>query len=127
MVVVSDRKIAALNRAFRGVAKATDVLAFSMQEGPGAEWFPHLLGDVVISAERAFFQAEERGHSLEREICLLVVHGLLHLVGWDDETEADRRKMLRIQARVFKQVFPERLGDHPLKTRKGRSIFGMKP
>jgi probable rRNA maturation factor len=126
-VVVSDRKMATLNRAFRGVAKTTDVLAFSMQEGPGVEWFPHLLGDVVVSAERALFQAEERRHSLEKEISLLVIHGLLHLLGWDDQSEADRRKMLRMQTRIFRQVFPEGLSDRPPAIGKGRSIAEMKP
>jgi probable rRNA maturation factor len=107
ILVVSDRRIAALNRTFRSVARPTDVLAFSMQEGQRVEGSLNLLGDVVISAERALSQAIDQGHSLERELSFLLVHGLLHLVGWDDTTEGDRKKMLRAQKRILKKIFLE--------------------
>ncbi len=109
ILVVNDKRIAELNRTFRNVAAPTDVLAFSMQEGQRVEGSLNLLGDVVISAERALSQAIDRGHSLERELSFLLVHGLLHLVGWDDITEADRRRMFRTQEKILKKVFPEGL------------------
>jgi len=107
ILVVTDKRIAELNRTFRNVAAPTDVLAFSMQEGQRVEGSSNLLGDVVISAERALSQAIDRGHSLERELSFLLVHGLLHLVGWDDTTEGDRKKMLRAQKRILKKIFSE--------------------
>jgi probable rRNA maturation factor len=107
VLVVNDKRIAHLNGTFRGITAPTDVLAFAMQEGPGVEWVPHLLGDVVISAERALSQAQERGHSLASELCFLLVHGLLHLLGWEDTTEAGRRKMLRAQKRIVRHIFPD--------------------
>jgi len=109
VLVVNDKRIAELNRLFRRVSSRTDVLAFSMREGPGSEWSPQLLGDVVISAERALCQAQERGHSLQEELCFLLVHGLLHLLGWDDRTEAKRKKMLKAQEEILKRIFPQGL------------------
>jgi len=109
ILLVSDRRIAELNRTFRKVAAPTDVLAFSMQEGQRVQGSPNLLGDVVISAERALSQAMDRGHSLERELSFLLVHGLLHLLGWDDTTKADRRRMLQAQEKILKKILPEGL------------------
>lgn len=109
VLLVSDRRIAELNRTFRKVAAPTDVLAFSMQEGQRVQGSPNLLGDVVISAERALSQAMDRGHSLERELSFLLVHGLLHLLGWDDTTKADRRRMLQAQEKILKKILPEGL------------------
>jgi probable rRNA maturation factor len=109
VLLVSDRRIAELNRTFRRVAAPTDVLAFSMQEGQRVQGSPNLLGDVVISAERALSQAMDRGHSLERELTFLLVHGLLHLLGWDDTTKADRRRMLQAQEKILRRILPEGL------------------
>jgi probable rRNA maturation factor len=112
VLLVNDRRITELNRTFRKVAAPTDVLAFSMQEGQRVQGSPNLLGDVVISAERALSQAMDRGHSLERELSFLLVHGLLHLLGWDDTTKADRRKMLQAQEKILKKILPEGLESH---------------
>ena len=83
IVLVSDRKIRELNRRWRKKDRPTDVLAFAQREGKFADPHDPLLGDVVISVERAAAQAKERGHSLEKEIDLLLVHGLLHLLGFE--------------------------------------------
>jgi len=104
--VVNDKRIAELNRLFRKVSGPTDVLAFSMREGAGFEGSPALLGDVVISAERALCQAREEGHSLQQELCFLLVHGLLHLLGWEDRTEAKRKRMLKAQEEILRGIFP---------------------
>lgn len=89
IILVDDPTIASLNERWRDIHVPTDVLAFPMDE-PGAS-LPHppLLGDVVISVERAVAQAEEAGHSLERELDGLLIHGLLHLVGYDHEASED--------------------------------------
>lgn len=121
MLVVSDKRMAELNCVFRKIAAPTDVLAFCMQEGQRVEGSVDLLGDVVISAERALSQATEREHSLDRELSFLLVHGLLHLLGWDDTSEADRRRMLRAQEKILKKVFPEGLeGCRPPKGSRSR-------
>ncbi|MDH7499534.1 MAG: rRNA maturation RNase YbeY [candidate division NC10 bacterium] len=106
VLVVNDKRIAEFNRRFRKVSGPTDVLAFSMREGPGCEGSPQLLGDVVISAERALCQAREEGHSLEEELCFLLVHGLLHLLGWEDRTEAKRKRMLKAQEEILRGILP---------------------
>jgi len=98
---VDDETIAALNRTYRGVRGPTDVLAFAMTEGPfGASW-PDLLGDVVISVETARRQARERAGGLRAELALLLVHGILHLFGYDHDTARRRRAMWPQQGAIL--------------------------
>lgn len=91
VALIGDREMAALNERFRGVPKATDVLAFP-SDSRG------YLGDVAISLPAARRQAEARGHSVAREVQILALHGWLHLLGYDHET--DGGKMLRLQGRL---------------------------
>jgi len=104
VVITDDEAVQELNRRFRGVDASTDVLAFGgAQEGdfvtaPGE---PAYLGDVVISYPRAVAQAEECGHSVDRELALLVVHGVLHLVGYDHVDEAERVEMWARQNEIL--------------------------
>jgi probable rRNA maturation factor len=86
-----DELIRTLNREYRGQDKATDVLSFAQEESPpgGAA----LLGDVVVSTDTARRQAREGRRSLAREVEWLLAHGLLHLLGYDDETEAGAAEM----------------------------------
>ena len=92
---MDDAAIRDLNRTYRGVDAPTDVLAFPMREGRFGLLSPELLGDVVISAETAARQAPAGG--LRGELALLLVHGILHLVGYDHHTSAARRRMWRKQ------------------------------
>jgi probable rRNA maturation factor len=96
VVVTDNESIQALNRDFRGMDEPTDVLAFG-EEKPGpfvlAPGEPMYLGDVVISLERAEAQAQERDAAVADELQLLLVHGILHLLGYDHATEDDQRKM----------------------------------
>jgi len=89
VLLTTDAAIRKLNVRFRGKDKATDVLSFPA-EGPGAE---RIAGDVAISVTTAMGQAAEQGHSLSTEIKVLILHGLLHLAGYDHE--ADDGKMAR--------------------------------
>ena len=96
LIVTDDEAIRKLNRQFRGVDAPTDVLAF----GAGAEEHfvtapesPPYLGDVVISYERALAQAEELGHPVAEELKLFAIHGILHLLGYDHQEEADAQMM----------------------------------
>lgn len=102
--------MAALNRAYRGVAGPTDVLAFPMTEGRfGRAWpssraqaeGPDLLGDVVISAETARRQARPARGGVRAELALLLVHGILHLVGYDHGTAEERRRMRHKQQAIL--------------------------
>ncbi|MFQ5898965.1 MAG: rRNA maturation RNase YbeY [Candidatus Methylomirabilia bacterium] len=89
LTFVTDARITKLNKQHRGVRERTDVLAFPL-EGPGPS---RLLGEVIISAERARRQARRLGVPLALELSLLVVHGLLHLVGYDDREPLEARLM----------------------------------
>ena len=92
---VSDRNIRKLNQRFRGVDKATDVLSFPADE-------PDNLGDVAVSVETATRQAKENGLSFEDEIAQLILHGLLHLSGYDHET--DNGEMNRLELRLRRKL-----------------------
>ena len=93
VLLTDDTEIRELNRVYRDVDSATDVLAFAMREGEGSELNPSILGDVVISIETAQRQAVEVGHSLKSELALLAVHGTLHLLGYDDQEYNDAKIM----------------------------------
>ena len=103
--LTDDEAIHQTNLAMRGVDRPTDVLSFPMfelqpGEKPRAEWADPdtdrvLLGDMMISLERARAQAEEYGHSLEREICYLAVHSVLHLLGYDHLDEGPMKQQMR--------------------------------
>lgn len=95
VLLVSDREMRSLNHRWRGLDRPTDVLAFAQREGAGGAP-AGVLGDVVISVDTARRQAADRGHSLLREGDRLLVHGLLHLLGYDHErSAAEARRMQR--------------------------------
>lgn len=89
LMLVDNRAIQALNREYRGIDAPTDVLSFAQLEGE--ELFDALdvsiLGDIVISIEKTLEQASDYGHSFERELAFLLVHGLLHLAGYEHDEE----------------------------------------
>ncbi len=93
--------MARLNRTHRGVEGPTDVLAFPLREGPLGRLTPELLGDVVISVESARRQGRETGTGLQAELALLLVHGILHLLGYDHADDGERRRMWRKQRSVL--------------------------
>jgi len=85
VLLVGDRRMRAINMAYRHMYRTTDVLSFSQLEGPLARHDSAELGDIVISPAQAKRQAGERGTSFDQELALLLVHGLLHLIGYDHE------------------------------------------
>lgn len=85
VLFVGDRAMRTLNRRYRGIDRPTDVLSFSLREGAFASIQPDVLGDIVISIPVAARRAAAAGHPLAREIDLLLIHGLLHLLGYDHE------------------------------------------
>lgn len=100
-MLVDDSAMAELNRTHRGVAGPTDVLAFPMGEGPFMSLSANLLGDVVISAETAERQARSRKAGLRAELALLLIHGILHLAGYDHGSAPERRRMWQKQRRLL--------------------------
>jgi len=94
VLLTTDAKIRRLNREFRGKNKATDVLSFPAS-GPAAEG---IAGDLAVSVPTAARQAVEHGHNVGTEIKILILHGLLHLAGYDHET--DQGRMARREAKV---------------------------
>ena len=97
-----------LNREYRHIDRPTDVLSFALNESeePEIEDGPDIkiLGDLVISVERAREQAADYGHSVKREIAFLTVHGMLHLLGYDHMEEADREEMEAEQRFVMEKL-----------------------
>jgi probable rRNA maturation factor len=92
---VSDKRIRELNHQFRGIDKATDVLSFPAEEELN-------LGDVAVSVETAATQARENGLTVDQEIAQLILHGLLHLSGYDHET--DNGEMNRLELRLRRKL-----------------------
>ena len=100
VVLADDRYIQELNFQYRNKNQPTDVLSFALNEGEtpaiiaDSDMSPDLLlGDIIISLETAARQADDYNHSLEREVAFLTVHGMLHLLGYDHETETEREEM----------------------------------
>ncbi|WP_379161146.1 rRNA maturation RNase YbeY [Paenibacillus sp. sgz5001063] len=118
LTFVNNERIHELNMEYRGIDRPTDVLSFAMNEtgedepeiiyasqddGEGEE-VPYVLGDIIISVTRAQEQAQEYGHSLERELGFLFVHGFLHLLGYDHQDAASEAEMMSKQEQVLAQV-----------------------
>ena len=108
IVLVNDARIKGLNRAFRKQDRPTDVLAFSAREGPFGDLDSGVLGDVVISTETALRQAEELGHGMDEEILRLLIHGILHLLGYDHERSPRQARRMQSLERDVRRAFPER-------------------
>lgn len=94
LILTDDAEIWSLNRQFRGVDRPTDVLSFPADE-------EEYLGDIFISVDRLLAQAEEYGHSAEREFAFLLVHGLLHLMGYDHHDPEKEQEMFTKQEEIL--------------------------
>ena len=104
IALVDDLEMRALNAAWRGRDRPTDVLAFSLEEGPHVERSGGLLGDVVIGVETALRQARSRRRDLDEELLRLLVHGALHLVGHDHVRAGEARRMRAEERRILRAV-----------------------
>jgi len=108
VVFVDDGEMRLLNATYRRVNKSTDVLAFAMSEGRFGGINPQVLGDVVISAETAAFRAKEEGRQLNDELDALLVHGILHLIGYDHERSPADARIMRAKERSLRQLLGAR-------------------
>lgn len=108
VTLTDNAYIQTLNKKYRQIDRPTDVLSFALNEGeePQITGVPefNVLGDIVLSVERAKEQAAEYGHSLRREIAFLTVHGMLHLLGYDHIEDTDRLEMEREQEAVMEKL-----------------------
>ena len=108
ITLTNNAYIHELNKKYRQIDRPTDVLSFALNESdePKVEDGPEInvLGDIIISVERAEEQAAEYGHSVRREMAFLTVHGMLHLLGYDHMEEADRLEMEAEQKYVMEQL-----------------------
>ncbi|QAY66301.1 rRNA maturation RNase YbeY [Paenibacillus protaetiae] len=118
LTFTDNEQIHQLNKEYRGIDRPTDVLSFAMQDEGTEELdiifevesedeldpISGMLGDIIISVERAAEQSEEYGHSLEREIGFLFVHGFLHLIGYDHQDDASEKEMFAKQEAVLQKA-----------------------
>lgn len=111
LTFTTDELIKEINCKHRNMDKATDVLSFPMYEkqelsdiNTSISNFPVALGDIVVSVERAFSQAEEYGHSFEREMAFLVCHSMFHLLGYDHMTKQEEGLMMEKQNMVLEAL-----------------------
>jgi probable rRNA maturation factor len=108
ILIVDNRQIAKLNRQFLNRKGPTNVIAFPMQEGQFTEVAPNLLGDVVISIETAQREAQNAGLRTEDRINQLLIHGILHLLGYDHvKTEPETRRMEKKTNELLKIIVKE--------------------
>ena len=105
IVLVDNKRIHEINREYRNVDRETDVISFAFLED---ETDPDMdidnLGEIYISLEKARSQAEEYGHSFKRELSFLVVHGLLHLLGYDHMTSEEEKEMFSLQEEILSSL-----------------------
>ena len=116
LLITGQEKVHRLNRDFRGKDKPTDVLSFAMQDelpmDEGDEEFSFItppdgikhLGEVIISYPQAEIQAEEHGHSVKKEVAILAIHGVLHLLGYDHIEDEDAEKMEARERIILKSI-----------------------
>jgi probable rRNA maturation factor len=110
VLLLDNKGIRAVNKKYLNRNRPTNVISFSLTEGEFGNINPHVLGDVVISVEKALEQAEIRGTSLEEELTFLLIHGILHLVGYDHEKKgSEREKMRKKEKEVYKVVMGKKL------------------
>ena len=102
--IIDDETIHTYNKQYRGIDRPTDVLSFAFQDDEDMildSKLPTELGDILISYETMLRQADEYGHSIEREMCFLFTHGLLHLLGYDHMEKDDEKEMFALQNEIL--------------------------
>ena len=103
IIIVDNSYIHKLNKEYRGIDRVTDVISFALEDD-NSMVIPdgtRLLGDIYISLDKAKEQAKEYGHSIERELCFLAVHGIYHLLGYDHEKKEEAEIMFKKQEEVL--------------------------
>jgi probable rRNA maturation factor len=104
ILVVDDREIEKINTTYFGRRAPTNVIAFSMREGQFSHITPDLLGDVVISIETAAREGRESGISIQKRFNQLLIHGILHLLGYDHENSADEATIMEKKSQELFEI-----------------------
>ena len=102
--IIDDETIHTYNKQYRGIDRPTDVLSFAFQDDEDMildSKMPTELGDILISYETMLRQADDYGHSIDREMCFLFTHGLLHLLGYDHMEKDDEKEMFALQNEIL--------------------------
>ena len=108
-VFVDNKKIREINKKYRGIDRETDVISFAFMDediNPDTDYTNY--GEIYISLEKTLSQSLEYGHSFDRELCFLTVHGLLHLLGYDHMTKEDEKVMFSLQDKILNKLGIER-------------------
>lgn len=108
-VFVDNKKIREINKEYRGIDRETDVISFAFMDediNPDTDYTNY--GEIYISLEKTLSQSLEYGHSFDRELCFLTVHGLLHLLGYDHMTKEDEKVMFSLQDKILNKLGIER-------------------
>lgn len=122
ITIVDNERIQEVNRDYRSIDQATDVISFALEDGDSEDFdiffdselagideeIPRMLGDIFISIDKTEEQAKDYGHSFERELGFLVVHGFLHLNGYDHQTEEEEKVMFSLQEKILEENNLER-------------------
>ncbi|WP_188206190.1 rRNA maturation RNase YbeY [Alkalibacillus aidingensis] len=109
LTFITDEEIKEINRDYREKDQVTDVISFALEEHTEDELvvqgedIPIHYGDIVISIDRAYAQADEYNHSIDRELAFLAVHGLLHLIGYDHQTKEEEQMMFSKQEEILNE------------------------
>jgi probable rRNA maturation factor len=106
IVILDDLQISTINREYRGKIGPTNVIAFAMREGAFGEISPHILGDVIISAETAHRESVDAGQNLEVRVTELLIHGILHLLGYDHEKSLEEEIRMEEKSRELMAAIP---------------------
>jgi probable rRNA maturation factor len=107
ILIVDDPEIAGLNKRYLSRSGPTNVIAFPMQQGPFGQITPNLLGDVVISIDTAAREAQEAGISVESRLDQLLIHGILHLLGFDHEKTPEEANRMDRKAEELLELLSE--------------------
>ena len=103
VIFVNNKEIKNINKEYRNIDKETDVLSFALEDDTISVSNIRVLGDIIVSLDKVLEQSKLYEHSYEREFFFLVVHGLLHLLGYDHENKEDEIKMFSMQDEILKE------------------------
>ena len=104
IIFVNNDYIHKLNKEYRNIDRETDVITFALEDDKTFNPEERILGDIYISMDKAKSQSVEYGHSLERELCFLSVHGMLHLLGYDHMEKEEERVMFNLQEEILDEM-----------------------
>ena len=104
IILVDNEYIHKLNKEYRNIDRETDVITFALEDNMDIQPEIRILGDIYISIDKAKSQAIEYGHSFKRELSFLIVHGILHLLGYDHQNKEDEKIMFELQDKILEEA-----------------------